>query len=58
MSQHTGIDLNDHGTTTQEDLEALAVQIRSVASENGLSALVEETTIADLLALAAQMTAN
>ena len=52
------IDLNDRGTTAQEDLEALVSDLRQELALPALEALVDSTSIADLLALAAQMTAN
>ena len=52
------IDLNDRGTTAQEDLEALVSDLRQELALPALEVLVESTSLADLLALAAQMTAN
>ena len=52
------IDLNDRGTTAQEDLEALVSDLRQELALPALEVLVESTSIADLLTLAAQMTAN
>ena len=45
------IDLNDTGTTTEEDLQTLASALQQELTPEAFEALVENTSLADLLAV-------